>query len=439
MIFVVFVSTILVLVWCAEHLANGLEYTSFGTPVQHGSLSAAELSIQWLTGDIDPLAVCNDGSPGAYYFTPATVEEMKNVFVVFLPGGGQCFDETSCAQRWQDIGTTYMSSTGFLPTIEKAGILDTDPTKSPFYGANKAVLGYCSSDGYMGDTAASADSWGWHFRGQRLVRSMLQHLQLYHGLNGGSQVLLGGASAGARGMMALSDLLHHGGYLPIGSQVALFLDSPYYIDIVPYSEDFAGFPYQEQQKYAHENTSAVVSSSTKCNAAYSRNDAWKCQFGQYRLPFLQTIPYLLIASQYDAYQLGLNTGTNPPYKDAALTEYAEMFANETSQDLKTLATQSQTTTSGLPRTDASSKVNAYFSWACYNHAVSESIAFSTVTTEIGVSQFDALTAWLTTSPFVSVASSDTTDQSRIVIHSDDNLVWMDSCTGFACGAGCAAK
>ena len=33
-----------------------------------------------------------------------------------------------------------------------------------------------------------------------------------------------------------------------------FLDSPYYLDIVPYTSSFPGFLYEEQQKYLLFNT-----------------------------------------------------------------------------------------------------------------------------------------------------------------------------------------
>ena len=43
--------------------------------------------------DIDPLAVCNDGSPAGYYVIPATTQ--PDVFLVYLEGG-MC---VVCAQR----------------------------------------------------------------------------------------------------------------------------------------------------------------------------------------------------------------------------------------------------------------------------------------------------------------------------------------------------
>ena len=75
--------------------------------------------------------------------------------MIHLPGGGQCYDEESCQARWE-FKRASMSSSQFTPTKAKKGFLDSALRKTPFYGAHKAMLGYCSSDGYMGDVGASA-------------------------------------------------------------------------------------------------------------------------------------------------------------------------------------------------------------------------------------------------------------------------------------------
>jgi len=41
-------------------------------------------------------------------------------------------------------------------------------------------------------------------------------------------------------------------------EVIGFLDSPYYVDVKPYTSSFPGFPYQEQQKYLLFNTTGEL-------------------------------------------------------------------------------------------------------------------------------------------------------------------------------------
>ena len=46
--------------------------------------------------------VCNDGTPGGYYFRPASQdaeEESRDKWIFHLQGGGWCWDDTSCRQR----------------------------------------------------------------------------------------------------------------------------------------------------------------------------------------------------------------------------------------------------------------------------------------------------------------------------------------------------
>jgi sodium-dependent dicarboxylate transporter 2/3/5 len=44
-----------------------------------------------------PEAICMDGTSSGYYYAPAT--EQPEIYVLFLQGGGWCYDEVSCAKR----------------------------------------------------------------------------------------------------------------------------------------------------------------------------------------------------------------------------------------------------------------------------------------------------------------------------------------------------
>lgn len=46
--------------------------------------------------------------------------------------------------------------------------------------------------------------------------------------------------------------------------------------------------------------------SDECGSAYP-HEPWKCQLGQYRMPFVKT-SFFMVASQFDAYQLHYLTG-----------------------------------------------------------------------------------------------------------------------------------
>ncbi len=401
-------------------------FSILSTLIPFSHASQAQLKLKWIDSKIDPDAVCNDGSPVAFHFAPATDPAFKDTYLIYLPGGGQCFDYESCTSRWKDIGSTYMSSKSYASVTKAGGIFDTDSSKSPFWGANKIRLGYCTSDGYMGDIGASEKTWGWHFRGARMVITLVKDLVANYGLSEKSTIIMSGASAGGRGTMTLLDLLVRD-YFPKGSRVVGFLDSPYYLDITPYSASFAGFAYQEQSKYSNFNTTAVLYGD--CLAAYNQDESnlWKCQFGQYRVPYIRT-PYLMVASQFDSYQLSNSMQTNPPYKTQAETDYALSFGSSTKTNVVGLANTVDTTTK-----------RAYLSWACYNHAVSESDGFYSIKTSAGVSQNNALQQYLALDPYITVGETGNEAGTTQRASTSSNLLWLDDCNGFNCGTHCNAR
>merc|ERR1712196_262202 len=92
----------------------------------------------------------------------------------------------------------------------------------------------------------------------------------------------------------------------------------------------------------------------ECAAQHTGDDEWKCMYGQYRLPTLQT-PYFVVASQADSYQLGNEVGRTPS------SDGEVQYANEFAAATRELGSQ-------LSKMD---RVGVY-SWACYNHCVSTS-------------------------------------------------------------------
>lgn len=200
-----------------------------------------------------------------------------------------------------------------------------------------------------------------------IVEAVLRELRLTHGLGrAGSSttatgegagktttttLVFGGASAGARGAMVHLDYLNE--YFPMeeGTEnvtVLGLLDSPLWLDLDPYHTGRKSAPGLAYETQAVLSLTRAQHLDPAC-AAQNRGDEWRCLFGQYRMQFVKT-PYLLIASQYDSYQLNYNLG-GPPHSGKQL-HYAEDFAKETVSLLQSLE-------------DGEHRV---FSHACFNHA-----------------------------------------------------------------------
>lgn len=248
---------------------------------------------------VDELAVCNDGSPGGYYSAASTTG--SDLWVIYLQGGMWCWDQASCDARASDAAFE-MSSTHWPKVQEVGGVFSQSPL-NPWADANKVYLSYCSSDAWVGDVAASAATYNYAFRGQRLIEATLTDLALNRGLTGSAQVLFGGCSAGARGAMFNLDYIQ--ALLPAGATVKGLLDSALWLDLTPPDTAEVTLQAQTEGVFGLVNPGARIPAA--CAAAYPGAEGWKCLLGVYRLPFVVT-EYFINAAQFDSFQMLYDLG-----------------------------------------------------------------------------------------------------------------------------------
>ena len=143
-------------------------------------------------------AICNDASVPGFYHGIATNPQLAHIWVVYLQGGGFCYDAESCDARmratpWLVSSQMVSSATMGVPTlkprwpaqIHMGGIFGNDLRRNPLAGANMIYVPYCSSDLWVGN--AGLDSSfnalrrvtnamgypGWSFRGQYILKATL--------------------------------------------------------------------------------------------------------------------------------------------------------------------------------------------------------------------------------------------------------------------------
>lgn len=80
--------------------------------------------------------------------------------------------KSTCASRMKS-SPTLMSSELWPKQLFPDGILSAYPAHDPLWGANKVYIRYCTSDGHMGDREASNGTFGWHFRGRRVIAAAI--------------------------------------------------------------------------------------------------------------------------------------------------------------------------------------------------------------------------------------------------------------------------
>lgn len=342
-------------------------------------------------------AECNDGTKSGFYFRESSGSDpSSSPWVLFLEGGGWCYDKKSCDLR-KDFAPDLMSSKAWKSTLDKStGIFSQDCSDNPvFCEANHVYLRYCTSDGWSGN-ATSSDI-GFSFMGARVIRDVIDRLDLDPSFafdRKTSKVLFTGCSAGGRGAMFNADRVR--GEFGVVNTRALF-DSGWWLDIEPLSSTTTSLGAQARAVY----TLAKSEINSDCVSAQTTGEEWRCFFANTSMPFVKT-PSISQAFQYDSFQLGVDTATKPPYSaDAA--QYATHFRN----------------TMRTTFTDALVAPHVVFSPACYDHCSVESNRYSTTRVNGTQTSLAGLIAeWWTQEP------------------GTVPRVLADDCEGFSCGVGC---
>ena len=365
-----------------------------------------------------PDAVCNDGSPAAYYFSAATIGARANVWVLFQEGGGWCWDGTSCADRQRTFPGLMTSNGSSAYHLAKAGSVLDAPDSVSYAGANSVYLRYCTSDGYIGDRAASAATGGLAFRGRRVVEATIAALATRHGLGQGSIVVYSGCSAGGRGVM------HNLNY--VSDQVAVLagpaartiglIDSGLYIDMTPLPSSEGGganfTALREQAKGIVQYTNAAVDPT--CAAKFAGPQRYRCLLGEYAIGNgTLRAAHLVHAFQFDAVQLCILLNLKPFSFDCwRLTAQQVVSHAGWSSAIRSFRDRTRGVLLGggaLPHG------LAVHSAACYKHCNTESAAFSEGYRVGGISLAAAL--------------------ERFAFGGEQPML-IENCTGYACGADC---
>ena len=238
-----------------------------------------------------------------------------------------CWDQSSCNMRYA-THDYYMSSIKkpWSYDFAQGGIFATDGS-SPWGTANRVYVKYCSSDLWSGDVPASAATFGFEFRGSRIVAAVMQDLMQRHGLGSkqGTRLLFGGCSAGAIG--AMNNLEAVAEAMPGNVQTWGFLDGAALLDIQP--KGWKWTPELEPLQSLMANMSAFTNPQFPAYCAtLFPGEEWKCWIGQYRMPLIRSVPYFINAPQFDMFELMYDTDNYRPTSPGQL-DFAEEFQTGT--------------------------------------------------------------------------------------------------------------
>jgi hypothetical protein len=212
----------LLLAGCGGSKTTSVNTTPTPTPQPTSSCSTAPVTITHtatalnspqlvvLSKSAYPQAVCNDGTAGAYVLIPGA-GAAANRWIISLQGGGECFDQPTCATRAATM-PTLVSTSSFQANPSSAfgqgGLLGNTPGNNPdFYDASIVQVLYCSSDDWSGAKASATaynpnDPTTWNFEGRAILDSVLADLKASHNFSSATEVMFTGQSAGGVGVFA---------------------------------------------------------------------------------------------------------------------------------------------------------------------------------------------------------------------------------------------
>ncbi|XP_022115265.1 palmitoleoyl-protein carboxylesterase NOTUM isoform X1 [Pieris rapae] len=243
------------------------------------------LRLVWLS---NTSLTCNDGTPAGYYIRRGT---NSHHWVVYLEGGGYCWDAKSCRGRWKRR-PGLMSSARWPRARRAPALLSMDPDANPlWHNSNHVLLPYCSSDMWAGTrTKSSNDSFV--FTGRLIVKAVLSEL-LQFGLKG--RVLLVGSSAGGTGVMLHADAARRN-LRTHGIRVAAIADSGWFLDRHTRARRIS---VDAIAKLGHSLWQG--SPPTSCVRQF-REKPWLCYFGYRLYPYIRT-PLFVFQYLFDSAQL----------------------------------------------------------------------------------------------------------------------------------------
>jgi hypothetical protein len=153
------------------------------------------------------------------------------------------------------------------------------PQEPRLAAANRVYLRYCSSDGWLGSSAAPVFP-GFAMMGRAYLAAVLADLARARGLGAAAstELLLTGCSAGARGALFNAEFFFQQAETLLPGtrlQPAVLLDSHFWMDVQPLSATAVPFREQVQDVFALVGAGAPGYLNSACTAAYP-TDAWKC-------------------------------------------------------------------------------------------------------------------------------------------------------------------
>ncbi|KAL4453938.1 hypothetical protein ABPG74_003821 [Tetrahymena malaccensis] len=238
-------------------------------------------------------ARCLDGSFPGYYYS----EGITNNTLIYLIGMGNCAASTveeileNCYQRsFTEIGSN-IDRPEKLPSELIQGVFSGE---NPIFGDwNVVIVPACDGGVYIGDKTVTYKEKQLYFRGQGLMKAIINDLVQNKGLDQNKNVVLSGGSAGALGTYQYSNYLQK---VLKNSQIKAIPDSGYFLD---QPESFHQTLQTFGQFLKNEDYATIF---PECLYQYGEDqDFYKCILPEYSWKYIN-VDTFIVGSLYDIWQ-----------------------------------------------------------------------------------------------------------------------------------------
>ncbi|XP_047963862.1 pectin acetylesterase 11-like [Salvia hispanica] len=241
-------------------------------------------------------AVCLDGTPPSYAYSPGFGDGVDNWHVIF-DGGGWCRNVAECLDRSKHyLGSSAKLISEVNGSVYFNGMLGNNSTFNPdFYNWHVFKIFYCDGSSFMSNVEDVDPMYNLTYRGARIYDAMMDEL-LRIGMGNAKNALLSGGSAGG-----LATILHCDKFQSLfhdTTRVKCISDSGFFI----HGQHFFGGDWRESFFSRVVSTHGLTNMlPTSCTSKFSPT---LCLFPENLVPDIQT-PLFLIESAFDAYQIAV--------------------------------------------------------------------------------------------------------------------------------------
>ncbi|CEM19426.1 unnamed protein product [Vitrella brassicaformis CCMP3155] len=221
---------------------------------------------------------CLDGSPPAYHLSQGAMRSIDK-WLVHLSGGGWCtldqsedtkFVTDHCALR----ATTPYGTSRLAPNLvdmeESSAYFNRDAKANPlFHDWNYVWIWYCDGSSYSSNlkdkvvyTKEDGQPVDLYFKGHGLLVDIFEDLLENQGMNGATDVVISGCSAGGLGVLLNVDWL--GKLLPEKTFVTALPDSGFFLEWFAPAANTKYDSYAKTMKWIYESTNASSAVNQEC-------------------------------------------------------------------------------------------------------------------------------------------------------------------------------